>query len=292
MQRKRRTCLVTGATSGIGRATALGLAAQGARVGILCRDRDKGERTAADIRTRSGNADLEVFVADLASQRQIRAVAAEILERLDRIDLLVNNAGSIHLSRTETEDGIETTFAVNHLAYFLLTHLLLDRLRASSPARIVNVASHAHRFVDGMKFDDLGYREGYASMRVYGHSKLANVLFTRELARRLDGSGVTVNAVHPGAVATGLGTNNGLWARVVMRLVGFFFRFRSPERGAATSLYAASEPMLEGVTGRYFANSREASPSTAATDDDAAARLWTISETLTGLTPATATAGN
>lgn len=276
-----KNCIVTGATSGIGEATAMTLAAAGARLGILCRDPAKGERTLQRIRSQTGNDAVQLFRADLASQAEIRAVAAEILASFDQIQLLINNAGVVNLKYSETVDGIETTFAVNHLAYFLLTNLLLDRVRASAPARIVNVASDAHKFFGGIDFDDLNFRGRYKSMRVYGHSKLANILFTRELARRLEGTGVTVNAVHPGAVASGLGTNNGSVAKVLTSVLGIFFK--NPEQGAATSLHVAMSPELEGVSGRYFAKSREARVSSSARDDEAAARLWTLSEEMTGL---------
>jgi len=290
MDLEGRTCVVTGATSGIGHATAHALAARGATVGLLCRDPDKGQRTLDGIRARTGNDSLHLFRADLSSQAEIRTVAPQILAAFDRIHLLVNNAAVVNLGRTETVDGIETTFAVNHLAYFLLTHLLLDRLRQSAPSRIVNVASDAHKFVRGIQFDDLQHRRKYGSMRVYGHSKLANILFTRELARRLAGSGVTVNAVHPGAVSTGLGTNNGVLSKALVRVAGLFFQ--RPENGAATSLFVATAPELEGVTGRYYASCKALDPSTAGRDDTAAARLWTISEEMTGLVSASASVGS
>jgi NAD(P)-dependent dehydrogenase (short-subunit alcohol dehydrogenase family) len=224
---------------------------------------------------------VALHVADLAVQRDVRRVAAEVLAAHPRLDLLVNNAGIVNLSRETTPDGIEATFAVNHLAYFLLTNLLLDRLRASVPARIVNVASDAHRMVRGIRFDDPGFARGWSWWRVYGHSKLANVLFTAELARRLEGSGVTANCVHPGAVASGLGTNNGRIARLVLPLLRPFMR--SPEQGAATSLFVATSPQLEGVSGRYFTNSRPVRPARAARDADAARRLWELSARMTGL---------
>ncbi len=290
MDLKGKTCVVTGATSGIGEATARNLASRGATLGLVCRDLAKGERTVECIRAQTPEAPLRLFRADLESQADIRRVAGELAEAYPQIHLLVNNAGIVNLSYSETVDGIETTFAVNHLAYFLLTNLLLDRLRGSAPARIVNVASDAHKFVRGMNFDDLGHKQKYASMRVYGHSKLANILFTRELARRLDASGVTVNAVHPGAVATGLAGNNGAWAKAVMKVVGLFFK--SPDKGAATSLFVATSPEIEGLSGRYFANCKERTPGAAARDDVAAARLWAISEELTGLATTSASAGS
>ncbi|HZR81231.1 MAG TPA: SDR family oxidoreductase [Candidatus Binatia bacterium] len=280
-----KVCIVTGATSGVGRATAIELARRGATVAIVARDPERARATAQEVAAAGGGRQPDVFLADLGRQGDVRRVAQEISARFPAIHLLVNNAGVVNLKRTTTEDGIEATFAVNHLAYFLLTILLLDRLRAGAPARVVNVASDAHKFVRGMNFDDLGFERDYRAMRVYGHSKLANILFTQELARRLAGSGVTVNSVHPGAVATGLGKNNGRLAQLAIRALAPFFR--SPEQGAATSLHVATAPELASVTGRYFKNCREAEPSRAARDPEAARRLWQISEQLVGGAPST-----
>jgi len=276
-----QVCIVTGATSGVGKATALELARRGATVGIVARDPERARLVADEIARAGGGRRADVFLADLGAQREVRRAANEILARCPRIDVLVNNAGVVHLKRTTTVDGIEATFAVNHLAYFLLTRLLLDRLRESAPARIVNVASEAHKFVRGIQFDDIGFQRSYRAMRVYGHSKLANLLFSQELARRLEKTGVTVNSVHPGAVASSLGKNNGRVAQVLIGLLVPFFR--TPEQGAATSIHVATAPERTGVTGRYFKNCREARPAAAASDAAAARRLWELSDGLTGL---------
>jgi retinol dehydrogenase-12 len=275
-----RTCMITGASSGVGRATALGLARLGATLLLVCRDRGRGEETVAEIRDTTGNRAVTLMLADLSSQESIRALAREFLATAQPLHVLVNNAGIVNLRRSVTAEGIETVFAVNHLAYFLLTHLLLDRLKESAPARIVNVASHAHRF-SGIDFDDLEAARRYRAMRVYGQSKLANILFTYELARRLTGTGVTVNCVHPGAVASGLGKNNGAWARGVIALLRPFFR--TPEDGAATSIYLVSSPDLEQVTGKYFANCQETRSAAVSYDTAVARRLWDVSARMTNL---------
>jgi NAD(P)-dependent dehydrogenase (short-subunit alcohol dehydrogenase family) len=273
-----RICLITGATSGIGRATALALAGMGAELVLLARDREKAEATAAEVRA-AGAPAVDLLIADLGVLREVRRAAAEFLASGRPLHVLINNAGVVNLQRTLTADGLEATFAVNHLAYFLFTTLLLERLRASAPARIVNVSSEAHRFAP-LDFDDLQNERRYRTMRVYGQSKLANILFTSELARRLEGSGVTANSLHPGAVATRLGTNNGAWARALIRLLRPFFR--SPDDGAATSVHLATAAELATVSGRYFANRREKTPSAAARDTEAARRLWAVSEQLCG----------
>jgi len=275
-----RICVITGATSGIGRATAIALAEMGATLVLVCRDRQRGEETLAAIAAQTGRHDASLVLGDLAAQRDVRRIATELLEGDRPLHVLINNAGVVNLQRTVTADGIESSFAVNHLAPFLLTNLLLDRLRRSAPARVVTVSSEAHRF-GSLDFDDLGNERRYRFMRVYGQTKLANILFTVELARRTAGSGVTANSAHPGAVATGLGKNNGAWARVLVALLRPFFR--TPERGAATSVHLASSPAVEGVTGRYFVDCREKRPSSAAQDPDAARRLWDVSARLTGL---------
>ncbi len=278
---KGKVCLVTGPSSGIGRETALGLAERGARVVLLCRDRARGEETLGAVRERAGRDDAALFLADLSSQAEIRRVAAEILSAEPRLDVLVNTAGIVNTSRNVTVDGIEEVFAVNHLGYFLLTELLLDRLRASGKARIVNVSSDAHKF-RGFDLDDLQFeRRKYGWSTAYGQSKLCNLLFTRELARRLEGTGVTVNALHPGAVSSRLAQNNGWWVVVITALARPFFR--TAKKGAETSLYLATSPEVESVSGRYFSDCREARTSRAAEDDDVARRLWEISARLVGM---------
>lgn len=274
-----RVCLVTGATQGIGRETALGLARLGADVHLVSRDRARGEAVLAEVR-RSGGGSHSLFVADLASQAATRALAEEAKARLPRLHVLVNNAGAIFTERALSPDGIEMTLALNHLGYFLLTGLLVDRIRASAPARVVSVASAAHAR-GRMDFDDLQGERGYSAWKAYGQSKLANILFTRELARRLSGSGVTANCLHPGVVATGFGRNNSGPLSWGVRIAAPFFL--SPARGARTSIYLASSPEVEGVTGEYFARCRVAEASNEARDDGTARRLWEESSRLTGL---------
>jgi NAD(P)-dependent dehydrogenase (short-subunit alcohol dehydrogenase family) len=273
-----KICVVTGATSGIGEEIALGLARAGGRVALVARRRERGEATLARIRRELPGAATELLLADLSVQAEIRSLAARLLERLPAIHVLVNDAGVVNLRRELTADGLEATFAVNHLGYFLLTTLLLERLRASAPARIVNVASEAHRF-GRLDLGDLQNERSYRSMRVYGQSKAANLLFTQELARRLAGSGVTVNAMHPGAVATRLGQQNGAVARVLTRALSVFFR--TPAQGADTAVWLATAPELEGVSGRYFHSRREREPAPHARDPELARRLFEESERLT-----------
>jgi len=273
-----KVALVTGATNGIGRVTARELARMGARVLLVARDRARGESTAAEIREASGGRAPDVLLADLSSRAEVRRLAREVRARTTRLDLLVNNAGAIFAERELSADGLEMTFALNHLASFLLTLELLPLLERGLASRIVNVSSVAHRR-GSIDFDDLQGERGYSMWRAYQQSKLANVLFTRELARRLAGRGVTANALHPGAVASGFGRNGrGFFSRLVVLGAPFL---ASPEKGARTTLHVATAPELKGVTGRYFSGCRERTPSRAARDDDAALRLWQISENLT-----------
>ena len=280
------TVVVTGANAGVGLETAAGLVALGARVVVTARDEAKGARAADRIRARGGPGTVEVAPLDLASFASIRRFAREVGPGLGRLDVLVNNAGLVQLDHTVTEDGFETTFGVNHLGHFLLTTLLLDQLRSSAPARVVVVASLAHRSArSGLDFDDLQAERGYSPIGAYNRSKLANIYFTRELARRLVGSGVTANSLHPGFVASRLGRDGdgGVLADIAMTL-GRPFAI-SPARGARTSVYLASSPAVADVTGRYFVRCREAHPARVATDDDAAQRLWSVSEELVSSVP-------
>ena len=278
-----RTVLVTGGSGGIGRATALGLAAMGAHLAITGRDRGRTEDAAREIRAASGG-QVDVFVADLSSQAQVRRLAGEVLQRLPRIDVLVNNAGGFWNTRHVTADGLERTFAVNHLAPFLLTSLLLDRLKHSAPARVITVSSNVQA-IGRIDFDDLQGEQSYSGARAYNQSKLANVLFTYELARRLQGTAVTANALHPGVVRTAFGAED---PGGVQRLFTPFMRpfMKTPARGAATSIYLASAPDLEQVTGRYFASSKPRRSSKRSYDQAAAARLWQVSADLADLTAA------
>jgi NAD(P)-dependent dehydrogenase (short-subunit alcohol dehydrogenase family) len=279
-QLRGKHCMITGASSGLGRVTAVELARMGANLTLVCRNRSRGEDVIAEIRQNTGNRSVNLMLADLSIQQSIRELAAAFVDRSEPLHVLVNNAGVFNLKRELTADGIETVFAVNHLSYFMLTQLLLDRIRQSAPARIVNVASaaHSHGTID---FDDLGGERRYRSMRIYGQSKLANILFTYELARRLEGSGVTVNCAHPGAVATGLGANNGALAKLLMPLIGLFMR--SPEQGAATQIYLASSPEVDGINGKYFVDCKPAKSSAESYDTAVARRLGEVSARMTGV---------
>ncbi len=276
-----KVCLVTGATAGIGAIAARAIAAQGARLVIVGRNQAKCERVAAEIGTATGNTTVEFLVGDLSNRAGVRDVARGFLARYPRLDVLLNNAGAMFAQRRESADGIEMTLALNHLGYFLLTHLLLDVLKASAPARVVNVASDAHTMVRGIDFDDIQGLNRYRGFRAYCQSKLANLLFTYELARRLQGTGITANALHPGFVATSFFEGNGLsgW---LMRRGASLFAIR-PENGARTSIYLATSPEVEGVSGKYFVKERPAASSAASRDVDMAQRLWRVSEELTGL---------
>jgi NAD(P)-dependent dehydrogenase (short-subunit alcohol dehydrogenase family) len=300
-----KTCLVTGATAGIGAVTARELARRGATVVVVGRSPERCAATVATIRRETGNAAVDSLCADLSSQAESRRLAREFRERHQRLDVLVNNAGALFARRRESVDGIEMTLALNHLGYFLLTNLLLDRLKASAPARIVNVSSDAHWVAKRFDFDDpqarsrgpLGYGgsqlssvlftllapRAHPAFRQYAQSKLANLLFTYELARRLAGTGVAANALHPGFVASNFTAGNGVFGWFLRRWAGLLAV--GVEEGAKTSIYLASSPEVEGITGKYFVQQKPVSSSAASYDEGAAHRLWRLSDEWTGLPP-------
>lgn len=274
-----RVCAVTGASSGLGFETALALARMGATVALLCRSEQRGAQARERIAALTGSSDLHVVHCDHANLDTVRAAAAELLERFDALHVLVNNAGLMLAQRRITVDELEETFQVNHLGAFLLTALLRERLEASAPARVVTVSSAAHRYAP-LDFDDLQAERAYDGWTAYAHSKLANVLFTYELARRLDGSGVTANTLHPGMVRTAFGRDTVGAMRVLMTLSQLPPFGVSPRRGARTQVWLASAPEVEGVSGRYFVRGRARRSSRASRDRDAQRRLWTASEQL------------
>ena len=270
--------LITGATNGIGLTAAEELAGRGAHLAIVARSEERAREATARIGA-AGGRDPEGLYADLASQASVRALAAQILERYPRVDVLVNNAGAVQARRRVTEDGVELTWAVNHLAPFLLTTSLLDRLKASAPARVVTTSSDAHRGAKtGIPFDDLDARRSYgpAGFRRYGETKLANILFTAELARRLQGTGVTANCFHPGFVATGFNKNNGPFMQFGMMLARPFAR--TPRKGAETLVWLVESPDVSGESGGYFFDKKRAEPTSWGQDMEAARRLWDVSE--------------
>ena len=276
-----RTVIVTGANSGVGKATAVALARAGADTVITARSAERGRAALVDIRRASGSDRVDLVLFDLGDLSSVRGGAEELLDRCPRIDVLVNNAGLVQSVRTETVDGFEATFGINHLGPFLLTQLLTDRLVESAPARVVNVASTAHQAArHGLDFDDLQTARHYRGMRAYSRSKLANILFTTELARRLAGSGVTANCLHPGTVATGFARDDdakGFLAFGIQLIKPFIL---TPEQGARTSVYLSTSPEVTDVTGQYFVRCRPRTPSPAAQDEAAATLLWSVSEEL------------
>ncbi len=279
-----KVCLITGANSGIGKATALGLARMGATVVMVCRDRTRGEEAQREIKMKSGNDAVDLLLADLSSQQSIRQLADTFRQRYPHLHVLINNAGAGFTEWRESIDGVEMTFAVNYLAPFLLTNLLLDELKNSVPARIINVDSDNHRFVH-LDMQDLQLQHRYGFLRAYGRSKLALLLFTYELARRLHGTGITVNALEPGPTATTFGQKD---ARPVARTLLRFLssRFGSPEKGAQTPLYLAASPEVETITGKYFVKSVPRRSSTLSYDESLQRQLWEESAKLVNL-PAT-----
>jgi NAD(P)-dependent dehydrogenase (short-subunit alcohol dehydrogenase family) len=279
-----KICLVTGGTNGIGKATAQALAQMGATVVIVGRDAQKAVQVSKEIQTVTGNQNVDWLLADLSSQQDIRRLAAEFKSKYSQLHVLINNAGGTFMTRQLSVDGIEMTFALNHLAYFLLTNLLLDTIKASAPARIINVSSDAHSG-GKIEFDNLQGERSYSGIGPYGNSKLANILFTAELARRLEGADVTVNALHPGLVSTGFGKNN---PGLIMKIMGVVIPLiaRSPEKGAATSIYLVSSPVVQNITGKYFVDCKVTQPAPQAFDSAVARRLWDVSAEMVHLADA------
>ncbi len=279
-----RICLITGGTNGIGKSTAQGLARMGATVVIVGRSAQKTGQVVEEIRLATGNQNVDSLLADLSSQQEVRRLASDFKSKYPQLHVLLNNAGGTFTTRQLSVDGIEMTLALNHLAYFLLTNLLLDTIKASAPARIINVSSDAH---SGGKidFDNLQGERSYSSFGPYGNSKLANILFTTELARRLEGTGVTANALHPGFTSTGFGKNNpGLLMKIMGVVVPLIAR--SPEKGAETSIYLASSPEVQSFTGKYFVDCKVTQPAPQAADSAVARKLWDVSAEMVHLADA------
>ena len=275
-----RVSLITGGNSGIGKATALGLAKLGSSVVIVSRDKDKGEAALIEIRGKSGSRNVDIMVADMSSQDSVRELAHDFSGRYKKLHVLINNAGVILHKRVVTVDGLEATLATNHLGHFLLTNLLLDELKASTPSRIINITSAAHYGTE-VNFDDLQGEKKYSGFGAYSQSKLANVLFTYQLAKRLEGTGVSVNCLHPGVVRTGFGHDQGGLLNIGIRIMSPFMM--SPDKAARAEIYLATSLELEGVTGKYFSKGKSARSSKESYDESAAERLWKVSAELTKL---------
>jgi NAD(P)-dependent dehydrogenase (short-subunit alcohol dehydrogenase family) len=276
---KGKIIVATGATSGIGEAAVLELAGMGARIVIVARDEARAQATMLKLEAKAPGLGHRIHLADLSSMAETRKAGAAIAASEPRIDVLINNAGALFSERRATPEGLELTFALNHMAYFVLTEALREKLVASAPARVVSTSSTAHQGAN-LDFDDLQSAHGYGGLKVYGRSKLANILFTRELARRLAGTGVTANCLHPGVVATRFGSSSGGFAGLVIPVLRPFFL--KPEKGADTIVYLASSPEVANTTGAYFVKRKSAEPSSAARDDAAARKLWEASEALAG----------
>ncbi len=279
--------LITGATNGIGKSAALELAKMGAEVIIMGRNEIKTRRVLNELKIASGSAQMDMLLADLSSIEQVRRVAAEFRAQYDRLDVLLNNAGAVFTEYKPSADGLEMTFALNHISYFLLTHLLLDELKKTAQtqgeARIINVSSSAHTGARrGVRLEGLRDASAFGSLRAYGESKLANVLFTYDLARRLEGTGVTVNAVHPGLVATGFGHNTSVFWRVLIKVLQRLIA-RSPEKGAETLVYLASSPDVQGISGKYWQDKKQTASSDISHDLEQQRRLWEFSADITGM---------
>tara|TARA_B110000008_G_scaffold249598_1_gene262422 strand:- start:3116 stop:3967 length:852 start_codon:yes stop_codon:yes gene_type:complete len=278
---KNKNILITGATSGIGRSTVLALSSMGASVTFIARNKDKAEILLKELNTKSQN-EAAYILADLSSQKEVKSAAKEYLKMNRPLDILINNAGLINLKRRETIDGFEETFAVNHLAYFSLTNLLIDKLKESESARIINISSGAHQFVKRMNFDDIQSEKNYKPFKVYSYSKLANILFTRKLSEILKDDNITVNCLHPGVVATGFASqNDSKFQKFLFKLSKPFMR--SSNKGAETSIYLSSSDDVSDVSGKYFYNSKVSKISSGASNEEDAERLWRISMELTEL---------
>lgn len=278
---KNKNILITGATSGIGRATVLVLSSMGANVTFIARNKDKAEILLKELNTKSQNK-AAYILADLSSQKEVKSAAKEYLKMNRPLDILINNAGLINLKRRETIDGFEETFAVNHLAYFSLTNLLIDKLKESESARIINISSGAHQFVKRMNFDDIQSEKNYKPFKVYSYSKLANILFTRKLSEILKDDNITVNCLHPGVVATGFASqNDSKFQKFLFKLSKPFMR--SSNKGAETSIYLSSSDDVSDVSGKYFYNSKVSKISSGASNEEDTERLWKISMELTEL---------
>ena len=277
---KNKNVLITGATSGIGEATAIDLAKKGANIFFIARNNLKAQNLSDKIEFISGRRP-KFFIADLASLKNIKESALEFISLDIPLHVLLNNAGLINNNRKETVDGFEEVFSINHLAYFYLTHLLLDKLKEGTPSRIINVSSGAHAFVKGFNFDDVNSLKEYKPFKVYGYSKLANILFTKKLSQVLENENIIVNCLHPGVVGTGFGQNNGIFSKILFNLSKPFMR--SSEKGAETSIYLCSSPDVSDVSGQYFYNCKIAKTTTWANNQEDADRLWNLSKELTGI---------
>mgnify|MGYP001403192904 FL=1 len=277
---KNKNVLITGATSGIGEATAIDLAKKGANIFFIARNNLKAQNLSDKIEFISGKRP-KFFIADLASLKNIKESALEFISLDIPLHVLLNNAGLINNNRKETVDGFEEVFSINHLAYFYLTHLLLDKLKEGTPSRIINVSSGAHAFVKGFNFDDVNSLKEYKPFKVYGYSKLANILFTKKLSQVLENENIIVNCLHPGVVGTGFGQNNGIFSKILFNLSKPFMR--SSEKGAETSIYLCSSPDVSDVSGQYFYNCKIAKTTTWANNQEDADRLWDLSKGLTGI---------
>lgn len=278
---KNKNVLITGATSGIGEATAIDLAKKGANIFFIARNNLKAQNLSDKIESISGKRS-KFFIADLASLKNIKDSALEFISLDIPLHVLLNNAGLINNNRKETVDGFEEVFSINHLAYFYLTHLLLDKLKEGTPSRIINVSSGAHAFVKGFNFDDVNSLKEYKPFKVYGYSKLANILFTKKLSQVLENENIIVNCLHPGVVGTGFGQNNGIFSKILFNLSKPFMR--SSEKGAETSIYLCSSPDVSDVSGQYFYNCKIAKTTKWARSEEDADRLWNLSKELTRIT--------